>query len=110
MPTKTIGVETHKKINTIPGLIEKVAEHERELKEKHKIMFGNGDSIGWDEQLRNIFQWIESQKEAQEYRKMFWTRIAWIIATPILAGIGLFVYQAFVFFYEIVPILKALKP
>lgn len=90
------------KIKLLPGVIEQVSKHDKKIEDLRHTVFGNGD-IGMDEQLRNIWAWIELQKQAQEKRIDFWNRFSWLIITAIVTGFLAFVVQFIVFWVRIVP-------
>lgn len=102
--TQKVGAGTRRNINLIPDLVKQVAEHETQLKEKHKVMFGNGNKeIGWDEQLRQIWAWIEVQKGKEERRKIWWDKFQWVIIPILVVGFFSFMAQVVYFYFVIVP-------
>jgi hypothetical protein len=77
--------------------------------EKHEsTLYGNGVP-GMDEQIRNINGWIEAQKELALKRKQWWDKLQWVVIPIFVGGLVTLMYQAFVFFTEIAPILESLK-
>lgn len=75
----------------------------------HKTLFGNGEP-GWDEQLRNIMIWIQRQDDAAKRRAAWWDKLQWVVIPVVIGGVLTFFYQAFVFYFRIVPLLEAVKP
>jgi hypothetical protein len=102
---QTIGTDTRKTLKLIPELTKKVAEHDQELKDKHRVMFGNGDGtvIGWDEQLRTIQKWIDLQIEKEKKRIAWWDKFQWVIIPMIVSGFAVFIWQALYFYFTVVP-------
>ncbi|HET8669715.1 MAG TPA: hypothetical protein VFM05_03535 [Candidatus Saccharimonadales bacterium] len=78
--------------------------------EKHdKTLYGNGEP-GMDEQIRNIVAWISRQDEAVKRRAAWWDKFQWVVIPIVITGLVTFFYQAFVFYFRIVPLLEAVKP
>lgn len=78
--------------------------------EKHdKALYGNGEP-GMDEQLRNIVAWMNKQDEAAKRRAAWWDKLQWVVIPMAIGGVATFAYQAFVFYFQIVPIIEKLRP
>lgn len=87
--------EYSEKIKLLPGLIETIAKHE-------KTLYGNGVP-GMDEQMRNIWTWIETQKKIQEAREEAWKKFGWIIVSSLVGFFLIFIVQFVTFWVKIVP-------
>lgn len=104
MANTALGLETKKQIKMIPGLVDTVAHHDEELKKHHKVMFGNGDgTIGWDEQIRTIQNWINLQIEKEKKRAAWWDKFQWVIIPMAVGVAGAFVWQVVYFYFTVVP-------
>jgi len=95
---KGISIQTRKKINLLPGLLEGYAKHD-------KFLFGNGEP-GIDERMRNIEKWIELQIEKEKKKIAWWDRFQWVIIPIIITFTVGFIGQFIVFWIRVVPGLK----
>lgn len=112
MANATITTKTRENIRLIPGLMEKVAKHEKQLEHTHHVLFGNGEP-GWDEKLREIITWIHEQKERtinegkeQRATEIYYKRL--VIGTALYAVVMLLI-NGFVWFFKILPVLATLE-
>lgn len=96
------------KIALIPGIIQTVSEHEKEIKRHSKDLYGNGEP-GMDEQLRKIWEWIDLQKAKELKRLAWWDKFQWVVIPIVVSGAALFLGQAVYFWLVVVPDLMTLK-
>lgn len=89
-------------------MLTKISEHDADIHSIKKAIYGNG-LPGMDEQLRNIWTWIEAQKKAQDKRAEFWGKFSWLIITIIVTGFFGFIAQFAYFWFTIVPELQKVK-
>ena len=82
---------------------------EEEKKKHAKTLYGNGDP-GVDEMLRGVYAYINEQKALTIKRSAWWERFQWVLIPIAVGGIGSFIYQAFVFYFQVWPVISSLKP
>ena len=96
------------KIALIPGIMQTVSEHEKRITKQDHTLYGN-DKIGHDEQLRNIWAWIDLQKQKEQRRLEWWNKFQWVVIPIAVSGFSLFLGQAVYFWLAIVPDLMKIK-
>ena len=65
-------------------------------------VFGNG-SIGHDEQLRKIWEWIQLEREKEYNRKKWWDKLQWTIIPLVVTAVFAMLGQAIYFYIVLVP-------
>jgi len=96
------------KIALIPGIIQTVSDHDKEIKRHSKDLYGNGEP-GMDEQIRKIWEWIDLQKAKETKRAQWWDKFQWVVIPIFVSGLLLFLGQAAYFWFAVVPDLMTLK-
>jgi len=77
---------------------------EQEL--QHRFLFGNGNGIGLDEQLRIIQKYVTDQEKDKDRRRAWWDKFQWVVIPMILAVILGFLGQFIYFWLTLVPKLE----
>ena len=72
----------------------------------HRFLFGNGTSIGLDEQLRIIQKYITDQEKDKERRRSWWEKFQWVVIPIIIISIVSFLGQFIYFWLTLVPQLE----
>ena len=63
------------------------------LDQHHKALFGNGDGIGMDENIREILKYIKQEQEAKKARRELWGKIQLPVITAGIFGVIAFIYD-----------------
>ncbi len=100
--------EISEKIKIIPMLMDGAAKQDERMRRVEKTMFGNGDP-GWDERIRKIEKDIDMQIEKEKKRAMFWDKFQWVIIPFVISGVFVFIGQALVFYFRVLPLIEHLK-
>lgn len=94
------------RIEEVESLIDRrIKPLEERVNKIDHVLFGNGE-IGWDEKLRLIETYIKQQQEAEQERKANMKKLMWSVVSFMIPAAFIFLYQFFVFWTKIVPMLS----
>ena len=105
-------MDTDRKVDQVLLKLESIdrwrAEAQAKQEKHEKTLYGNGQP-GHDEMIREIFAFINAQKETALRRRVWWDKLQWVVIPMVIGGAATLLYQAFIFFTQIAPILESLK-
>lgn len=59
--------------------------------------------------INKMYPFFVEQKQKLEKQRIWWDRLQWVVIPLVVAGVLTFVYQAAIFYFQIVPIIEQLK-